>query len=156
MQRQNSILKSRKGFAMILAIALIVLISTIMVVSLNMSAQSSQRSINDYIHEQEYFVAKSATEMALLRVSEQDRATSGCLEGFTMTYPQTNPIFDVSVSIKYIGLNCSNSSANISGASSIDTAESRGTMMVDVRVTPNASIHLGQELAYHKRTIQKL
>lgn len=155
MQRQNNILKQKKrpAFAMILAIALIILIATVMVATLSVSAESSQRNIDAYLHEQEYFITKSATEMALLMVSEHNRS-SGCLNSINLQYPPSNTIFDVNITIQYIGLNCSNAAANL--VNNIDTAESRGTMVIDVVVTPNENINITTPLSFHKRTIQKL
>lgn len=151
MQRSNSFLtqKQSSAFAMILAISLIVLISTIMVSSINLSSENSQRSIETYLHEQEYFIAKSATETALLMVSEHNRS-SGCLEDIALKYPKESPIFDVNVHIMYLGLGCAN---DIAGVVNI---ESKGTMVVDVFVKPNANSQINTPVTFHRRTVQKL
>jgi len=71
MQRKNSILK-HNGMAMIMAIAVIVVIATIMALSMAMTAQTTKRTNDLYLYEQSILMSKSATEYALLQISEKD------------------------------------------------------------------------------------
>lgn len=138
---------------MITAIFFMVAIATILTAMLSSTASSTQTTIDAYISEQAELMAKSATELAVLKVLEHDRST-GCLTGFSAQYPGVNPILDISVSIRYIGLNCSNAAANY--VADIDTPESNGTMLIDVVVKSNSSLHLSEPVRYCRRTLQKL
>ena len=158
MQRKNSFLNpsKRKGFAMIMAIVVIVVLTTIMAISLNLTSQTTKQTTDLYLREQAVLLAQSAAEYTLLAISGHDRGTNGntnCLGAVNAEYPSsTNPIFDVNVSISYIGLNCVNGYNYIP---SITTPESNGTVLLDITVTsaPSAST---EPIRYFRRTIQKL
>jgi len=164
MQRKSRILKERGGFAMIMAIFFMIIIATLLLYMLGSTAETSQRTTNTYVNEQAQLLAKSATEYAILRVSGVDRdgaddlvgtADDGCVNTFTAQYPDAvNPIFDILVTINYIGFgnynNCNNYINNIT------TPESNGTMLIDVYVQDNPSLMLTEPIRYHRRTLQKL
>lgn len=163
MQRKNHILKnSRSGIAMIMAIAVIIILATIMALSLQITAQTSKQTINDYLHEQAILLTRSATEYTLLRISAQDRNTSGCLTTLNGTYaPDGNTMFDMNISIRYIGLSggsgvneCSVSQSYILNAD-VDDPNSKGSILLDVVVTADPSLTT-EPIRYHRRTLQKL
>jgi len=164
MQRKNSILKDhRRGIAMIMAIAVIVILATIMALSLQITAQTSKQTINDYLHEQAILLTRSATEYTLLRISAQDRnSTAGCLTDLNGTYaPDGNTLFDMNISIQYIGLSagagineCSVSQSYILNAD-VDDPNSKGSILLDVVVTANKDLTT-EPIRYHRRTLQKL
>lgn len=158
MQRTNSILSSRKksGFAMIMAIILIVVLATIMAIMLNLTQKTTKETTNLYLNEQAVFLAKSATELALLEISGHNRGVGGntnCLSQINAVYPNAvSPIFDINTTIRYIGLNCQN---GLNYIPSITTPESNGSVLIDTTVTstPGSSI---QTIRYFRRTLQKL
>jgi len=164
MQRTNRILNSRKhnGFAMIMAIILIVVLSTIMAIMLNLTQKTTKETTNLYLKEEAVFLAKSATELALLEISGHDRNTTttyltgkiSCLHQVNAVYPNaTHKIFDINTTIRYIGFNCQN--LNAIYVKNINTPESNGSVLIDTTVTsaPNTST---QTIRYFRRTIQKL
>lgn len=120
-----------------------------------MSSETSKRVVNDYVHEQTYFLAKSATEYALLEVSGHDRST-GCLEKINKQYPAdvANPYFDINISIRYFGFGTIAGCDNITDT--LISSESNGTMLIDVVVSTNDNANLSTPIKYHRRTIQKL
>jgi len=152
--------QKRNGFAMIMAIFFMIVIATLLTYMLSTSSETAQRTTNTYVNEQAQLLAKSATEYAILRVSGINRATTGCLTSFNAHYPSNaNPIYDINVSINYFGL--TNACAPLFGAGgtaigTIQTAESNGTMMIDVYVSDNAGLLLNEPIRYHRRTLQKL
>ena len=152
--------QQRDGFAMIMAIFFMIVIATLLTYMLSSSTETAKRTTNTYVNEQAQLLAKSATEYTILRVSGIDRAISGCMTSFNAQYPDsTNPIFDINVSINYFGL--TNACAPLFGAGAtaigtIQTAESNGTMMIDVYVSDNAGLLLHEPIRYHRRTLQKL
>jgi type II secretory pathway pseudopilin PulG len=156
MQRKNHILKQRSGFAMIMAIALLVVISTIMAVSISMSTTTTARTTNEYLHEQAMLLASSATEYAILAISGHNRiANDNCINEINAVYPNAdNPMFDIKITMGYVGLNagagCSQYIATIA------TPETNGTVIMDVTVTSNAALNLTEPIRYERRTLQKL
>lgn len=160
MQRKNHIMTNHKGFAMLIAIALLIIISTIMAISISMSTKTTQRTTNEYLHEQAILLASSATEYAILAISGHDRvANDNCINSINAIYPNTiNPIFDINISISYvgfggIGLNADDCRDYIA---TIVTPETNGTTLIDVIVTSNNNLNINEPIRYHRRTLQKL
>lgn len=148
MQRKNSILNrypcSKRGaFAMIMAIFVIIIISTIMALSISLTTQTSKRTTDIYLYEQAELVAKSATERALLEI-----ANNGCQNTFTTD----TGMFDVSVTMQYIYTGA------VGGCTSyfnITTPEQNGSVLMDVVVSTKANITT-EPIRYFRRSIQKL
>jgi type II secretory pathway pseudopilin PulG len=163
MQRKNNFLNplKKRGFAMIMAIILIVILSTIMAYTLTLTTQTTKQTGDLYLREQAVLLAQSAAEYTLLAISGQARGTNGnttCLGGVNGTYPNaTNPIFDINVSVGYIGLNCVNFIGNgYNYISTITTPESNGTVLLDITVTTHDGNISTEPIRYFRRTIQKL
>ena len=158
MQRKIYFLKaSRKGFMLIYAIALIVLVSTVLMMSLELSSESSKRTTSTFLNTQAHLLAMSATEYAVLQVSDYNRSahSNKCLHTINMSYPDLSPtLFDINITIRYIGLNCANSEANL--VDSIATTDAKGALILDVNVKANEGVNVGEDFAYHRRTVQKL
>ena len=153
MQRKNSILskyhhKKRAAFAMIMAIIVIIVISTIMALSLSLTAQTSKRTTDIYLYEQAELIAKSATELTMLEIAQ-----NGCLNTFTPTFDaDTTAIFDVTVSMQYIYTGA------VGGCTpyfNITTPEQNGSVLMDVVVSTKANITT-EPIRYFRRSIQKL
>jgi len=166
MQRKSRILKGRNGFAMIMAIFFMIIIATLLLYMLGSTTETAQRTTNTYVNEQAQLLAKSATEYAVLRVSGVDRdgdddvvgtADDKCdeISSFNAQYPNTtNPIFDINVTIAFIGFGNYDDCNNY--INTISTPESNGTMLIDVYVQDNPSLMLTEPIRYHRRTLQKL
>ena len=162
MQRKSNLLKpynhKRKGIAMIIAIAFLIMTAVLMAIMVNMTAQTTKRTGDLYFQEQAHLLAKSATEFALLAISGHDRAGGNCLTTINIQYPSAAAsIFDINTSIKYIGLAGLGAGCN-AGDSLIDnivTAESNGTIIIDTYVTTSANVNLTEPVRFHRRTMQK-
>jgi len=142
----------RKGFSLITAIIILVIISTLMVLMFSLSSQTVKQTGDIYLKEQTQLLARSATEYAILAISGHERnATSKCVENINMQYPATNPQYDINVSIYYIGKNLPCSSSHILD-NNISTADSNGTVIIDTVVT---YLQSNEPIRYHRRTIQK-
>ncbi|MEA3522543.1 MAG: type II secretion system protein, partial [Campylobacterota bacterium] len=143
--------------------AVIVVLGTIMAMSLQITAQTSKQTVNDYLHEQAILLTRSATEYTLLRISAQDRnSTSGCLTALNGTYaPDETPLFDMNVSIRYIGLsgggalNECTSGENYIQNTDVSDDNSKGSILLDIIVTADESLTT-EPIRYHRRTLQKL
>jgi type II secretory pathway pseudopilin PulG len=159
MQRKNNFLtpSKRSGFAMIMAIILIVVLTTIMALTLTLTSQTTKQTTDLYLREQAVLLAQSAAEYTLLAISGHDRGLNGntnCLGAVNIQYPtSTNPIFDINVSISYIGLNCQNGFNYIQN---ISTPESNGSVLLDITVASHDTTTSTEPIRYFRRTIQKL
>ena len=168
MQRKSRILNQRNGFAMIMAIFFMIVIATLLTYMLAATAGTAEKTTKLYLNEQGQLLAKSAVEYALLRVSGFDRAGAdgvegtaddACLQNLFIQYPTAGAtaIFDITVNISYHGLNSPTRNCTGNGTvGNIATAESVGTMLIDVYVRDNASLNLDEPVSYHRRTLQKL
>ena len=150
----------RNGFAMIMAIFFMIVIATLLTYMLSTSTETAKRTTNTYVNEQAQLLAKSAVEYAILRVAGQNRTASGCITTFSTQYPDsTSPIFDIRVDISYFGFGAVTGGCRNYlpvAVDTIQTAESNGTMMIDVYVSDNAGLGLSEPIRYHRRTLQKL
>lgn len=145
---------NRSGFAMIIAIIVIVVISTFMALSLSLTAQGGKRMTDVYLYEQMVLYAQSATEEALLSIADTGFGV-GCVNSFNTTY---NGIYDANVTIRYI---FANGGVNVGGCANyindINTTEQNGSVLMDVRMSVPTSRNLSTEpMTYFRRTIQKL
>ncbi len=167
MQRKSRILKSRNGFAMIMAIFFMIIIATLLTYMLAATATTAERTIKGYVNEQAQLLAKSAVEHAILQVSGFDRsgvdgvtgtADDVCLQNIFTQYPEAgaNAIFDITITIDYYGFGVGPNCHGNGTAADIATAESVGTMLIDVYVEDNPSLSLDEPVRYHRRTLQKL
>ncbi|QSZ41025.1 hypothetical protein GJV85_02475 [Sulfurimonas aquatica] len=153
MQRKNYFLKtskyknSRSGIAMIMAITVIVIVATIMALSLSMTAQTTKRTTDLYLYEQSVLMSKSATEYALLRISQNN----GCLN--TIAPFTIDSIYDITIDIKYIGTAPTACSDYISN---IQTPEQDGSVLLDVTVSINDTNITNEPITFFRRSIQKL
>ncbi|NOR57290.1 MAG: hypothetical protein GQ474_02080 [Sulfurimonas sp.] len=157
MQRKNSFLKRsknsyRNGIAMIMAISVIVILATIMALSLSLTTQTSKRTTDLYLYEQAVLLSQSASEYAMLQLSQA--ATPCSLSPITFTY---NTIYTVDIDMRYVASTTgSNCSANIPAGKAYTTVsdqESDGTVLMDITVTTNAGT---EPIRYFRRSIQKL
>jgi len=159
MQRKNNFLKiydnTRSAFAMIMAVGVLVIIATIMTLSLKMTTMTSKRTTDVYLHEQAVLLTRAATEYTLLATSANNRTAGGCLNTINAVYPDnTNPIFNININLRYIGLQTTAPSCN-SWINTITTPQSIGNVLLDVTVTSVAGVS-NEPIRYHRRTIQKL
>lgn len=95
----------RSGFAMILAIFVVVLIAMGGVLLMRSGAQESKAVGDKYLRAQAQLLAKSATEYAVMRI--QGFNAAGCLNQLNITVYNSggqiagNEMFDISVSMNY-------------------------------------------------------
>ena len=160
MQRKNNLLK-KSGMALIMAIAVIVILSTIMALSLSLSVETTKRTTDLYIYEQSILYSKSAAELALLEI-----ANNGCIENFNTNFNGT--YYDANVTLRYVYTHdantinsntCNNYFQNYSnrdGNSYIYTSEQNGSVLMDITVSINDDTVVSEPIHYFRRSIQKL
>ena len=156
MQRKNNLLK-KSGMALIMAIAVIVILSTIMALSLSLSVETTKRTTDLYIYEQSILYSKSAAELALLEI-----ANNGCIESFNTNFGGT--YYDANVTLRYVytenaGSPCNNyfqNYSNTNGDPYINTAEQNGSVLMDITISINDDTIVSEPIHYFRRSIQKL
>lgn len=164
MQRKSDLLKpyntkAKRGIAMILAIAFLLVAGVILALMIRMTAQTTKRTGDIYFQEQAHLLARSATEFALLAISGHNRAGGNCLTNINIQYPAAGAaaIYDINTTIQYVGL--ASLGGTCAGANSlinnIVTPESNGTILIDTYVTTSANVNLTEPVRFHRRTMQK-
>jgi hypothetical protein len=148
LQRKGSVLK--KSFALITAILFIVLISTLLALTFYFSTKSAKKSGDIFAQKQAELLAISSTGFAILAISGHN-FSSNCVEKINIQYPDTTPVFDINITLMYIGKNLP-CSPNTELNDSIATADSNGTVIIDTLVTYKLT---PEPVRFHKRTIQK-
>jgi len=151
MQRKNYILKSsihktRSGFAMMMAIIVIVIISTIMAISLSLTVETGKRTTDLYLYEQAVLYSKSAAELALL-----DIAQNGCNDNFNTNFGGT--YYDANVTMRYV---YTSTVGTCTDYFNITTPEQNGSVLMDITITINDSTIASEPIRYFRRSIQKL
>ena len=148
---------ARKGFTLIMAIWILVAMSSMMALMLSFSSQTLNQTTAIYVREQAQLLSKSATEYALLAISGHNRAAANdCINHINATYsPSGITQFDINTTIRYIGLGGLGGCSTLPGAENIATAESNGTVIIDTYVTSKNQSVSDPIIRYHRRTIQK-
>ena len=163
MQRKNDILntsytkKLRSGIAMIMAIAVIVILATIMALSLALTSQTTKRSTDLYLYEQAILLSKSATEYALLRISQSAPCTL-TFSDLNFNPPAPLNYYDINISVHYVynpmPAACTAAGANYTEL--VTTPEQNGSALIDVSVSVNDTTVATEPIRFFKRTIEKL
>ena len=142
----------RKGFGLITAIIILVVVSTLMSLMISLSSSSVKQTSDLYFKEQAELLARSAVEYGLLAISGHENNVS-CVENVNLTY---GAAYDMNLSLYYIYDKHPTPLCTHILANNIDTNKSNITTMIDVRVTVNQGITgITEPIVIHRRTIQK-
>jgi len=147
MQRKNNLLMSsnhKNGFAMIMAIIVVIVIGSLMAFSLSLVAQTGKRTTDLYLYEQTVLYSKSAAELALLDIAEN----GPCRAGLNTTL---GGIYDVNITYGYV-LDAALAGCNSAGFT-VTTPEQNGSVIMDITVTTNEGT---EPIRYFRRVMQKL
>lgn len=144
------------GFAMILAIFVVVLVALGGVLLLSNVTTGSKSVGNNYLNAQAEVLAMSATEFAVMRAQGFDTTGGNCLNNINIIVQDASgaAAYDANVSIGYSFKNTEpNNQCNT-------LAENTGNdtmMLIDVTVTTNQNANLSTEpIRVFKRSWQKL
>lgn len=155
MQRKNHLLKSRRNaMAMIMAIGVIVIIATIMALALSLSSQTTKRTTDLYLYEQAVLLSKSASEYALLEISQ---ATACSIDTLIFNPPSPLDYYDINISMQYIYTEVA--TCNAGGGTSyfiVSTPEQNGSVLMDITVSVDDPTITSEPITYFRRIIQKL
>ena len=133
--------------AMIMAIAVIVIIATIMALAVSLTSKTTKRTTDIYLYEQSALYAKSAVELALLKIAESAPCS---VTSYNISF---DGIYDANVTMKYIYTAPSPCVGAGNDYFNISTAEENGSVLMDISVTTNEGT---EPIRYFRRSIQKL
>lgn len=142
----------RRGFTLLSAIFLMVLVATLMMLAYSLSSQTKKQTADIYMQEQAQLLARSATEFALLAISGHDN-TADCIEQIDLQYPQGSPVYEINMTLYYIGNGLPCNTGHILD-NAIATAESNGTVLIDTAISYTDPA-TNERVKFHRRTIQK-
>jgi len=162
-------IKNRKAFSMLVAISVIVTMSTLTMLVMSLSAKSIQNTTAQYQREQAILLSKSYTEYAIMAVMANDRNnthTTGnnCIDTIISTVGANGSDINgegyrVRTFISYIGDSGINSCSRII-TNAVTTPKSKLNILVDVYVDykdlNSPDIPASQWITYHRRTLQKI
>ena len=158
--------KHKKAFSMITAIFVIVIMATVTSMIMNVTGKTVKVTTQQYQKEQAALLARSYTELAILKVLHQERNVTSCLSTFTENFGGETDFhgYDVTVNIKYIGnstlLNgcvASSSSITPTWTNNLNGFNKTISLIIDTYITykdfddPN-----NRDITFHRRTLQKL
>lgn len=140
---------------MIMAIAVIIIISTIMALSISMTRETGKRTTDMYLYEQVVLLSKSATEYALLRIAQDGPCTHINDLNFA------HGIYDINISLRYSYTDAD--VATMPGGcvaanrfATVITPEQSGSVLMDITVSVNDASVATEPIRYFRRTLQKL
>jgi len=157
--------KHKKAFSMITSIFVIVIMATVAILVMNMTARTIKETTTQYRKEQAVLLAKSYTEFAIMAVTANDRTTE-CIENINgnnvIANDSSGQGYQVDTRIYYIGNDATaNLTTTCAGTrvldSSVKTIGSDLHIIVDVYVRYKELDNTGADwITYHRRTLQKI
>jgi hypothetical protein len=140
----------KKAFGLLIAIFIMLLLSSIMVLTLNIQSNKAKKTADDYLSLQAELLAKSAEEYAIMCISGYDRAINdGCLEELNIN---AKP-FDVNVTMWYM-FSAGQKPVNCNRATQTTMPQKQnGTVLIDVIVRTQSG-QMSEPIVTHHRTIQ--
>lgn len=150
MQRKNHILRTthKSGFAIIMAISVLVVIGTIMALSLSLTTQAAKRTTDLYLYERAQLLSYSAKEYALLRIAQSNPCTVDRLD-FNESF------YDINISMRYVYTlpsPCADANDLYFGTNRADS----GSVLLDITVTMDDPTVSSEPIRYFRRSIEKL
>lgn len=150
----------RSGFAMILAIFVVVLVALGGALLLR-NASTGAKSVGDnYIKAQAELLAMSATEFAVMRAQGFNHTGGNCLNQLNIEIKDagnTMVMYDANISLAYSFRNPVVAGFNDTCTRLADNTQKDTMILMDVTVTARESANLSTEpIRVHKRSWQKL
>ena len=140
----------KRGFGIITAIVLLVLIATVGAMIISIATMNSKKATDDYLRVQAEMLARSATEFAVMRIQGFDRGGGNCLETVTIT---ADP-FIAKATINYLFDGATSTLCANRLATNVADPDLNGMAIIDVVVTTKDGTTT-EPIRIHKRTLQK-
>jgi type II secretory pathway pseudopilin PulG len=134
-----------------MAIAVIVIVATLLALSISLTSQTSKKSTDVYLYEQAALLSHSAAEYALLKIS-QNPPCSDLNETFTQ-----DTLYTIDIKLRY--LYDSNAPCVANGGTlytTVTSPEQNGSVLMDITVHVDDTTVASEPIRYFRRTLQKL
>jgi hypothetical protein len=150
----------RKGFGLLQALLVIVLISGIMVIAMKYVKVSIKQTKDLYLRESAELFMNSAVELSLLAIQGRDRSVNGCLHEVNVTSSDKRFKANINISKYYVYKNQDNNGStfncNANRVQSIETEDSHGMVMLEVEIlTTDHAKNGNKAIKLTRRTIQR-
>jgi len=164
----------RKGFSLITAIVVMVLMAGITASVMNISGKVTKETSSQYRKEQSILLAKSYTEFAILAIQGHDMTNNRCLRGVNGLINNIIPGspananvgtgYRVNIYLQYIGLPAAITCPNNRVLDSASPSTTPNTSVLidvsvryrDIEFVDSKSVARAQEIHYNRRTLQRL
>lgn len=148
----------RRGFGLIQALIVIVLISGIMVIAMKYARISVKQTSDIYAKESAELFMDSAVELTLLAMSGYTRSANNCLKEVNIISPDKRYKADINITGYYLlhsSVDCT--AYCIQQCIPIQTEESHGMALLEVVVETNATHpkNQGKAIRLTRRTLQR-
>lgn len=146
----------RRGFGLLQALLVIVLVSGIMVIAMKYATVSIKQTKDLYLRESAELFLNSAVELSLLAIQGYDRnGTNGCLHEVNVTSSDQRFTADINISKYYLYENPD--ACESQRVQQIYTEDSHGMVMLEVTVEANSTHpkNQGQKIKLIRRTLQR-
>lgn len=150
----------RKGFGILQALLVIVMVSGIMVIAMKYARVTVKQTKDTYIKESAELFMNSAVELSLLAIEGYDRNNIGCLKEVNITSSDRRFIADVNISKYYVFQGKDNNGSVFTcgdRVQPIQTEDSHGFVILKVKVETNNSNpkNHGTKITLYRRTLQR-
>lgn len=152
----------RRGFGLLQALLIIILVSGIMVIAMKYATVSVKQTKDLYIRESAELFMNSAVELSLLAIQDYNRTSVGCLDEVNITSSDRRFKADINITKYYVykGDDNNGSDFNCTGRTQhIQTEDSHGMVMLEVTVESSSSHpkngNKEEKVKLHRRTLQR-
>ena len=149
----------KKGFGIIQALIIIILVSGLMTMALKYASMTARQTADSYMREKAELFMKSAIELTLLAISGYDRKSkSNCLKNIHITSPDQRFFADINITNYYLLQGSSDCTYCGSRCQPIQTEDSHGMVMLEVEVDSNATHPKNknlEQIRLLRRTLQR-
>ncbi len=148
----------RKGFGLLQAILVIVLISGILTIAMKYATVNVKQTKDIYLKESAELFMNSAVELGLLAISGYDRnSTNSCLDEVSITSVDQRFLADINITKYYLLTGSADCNRCGTLCEPISTQESQGMVILKVTVETNSTHpkNRGQKIKLTKRTMQR-
>lgn len=148
----------RRGFGLLQALLVIVLVSGILVIAMKYASVSVKQTSDVYVKEASELFMDSAVELGLLAISGYDRVgNNNCLKDVHVNSSDSRFVADINITKYYLLEGSSDCTLCGSLCEPIQSDDSHGMVMMEVVVETNATHprNQGKEIRLIRRTLQR-
>ena len=140
----------KNAIAMIMAIAVIVIIGTLMALSMALTLKTGKRTVETYLYEQVEILSDSAREYAMYKVGK-----ISCVE-HDYNISQQDSFYDIQITVQYITqVACSNPALNFTTDYDVELVHESAIVDVVVSIDKNQT-NTTEDVRFYKRYIENI